>query len=89
MTFLSAVSDLRATPSEHCFLFFRFSFRLHVFAAASCLALPVGAHGILGSSSDRSALILLLSDDGRHCVRAGRLSTLPPLDRGRVRSESP
>lgn len=51
--------------------------------------LPAGAKGTLGSSSDRSALIRLLSDDGRHCVRAGRLSTLPPLDSGRVLNGSP
>lgn len=51
--------------------------------------LPVGANGTLGSSSDRSALIRLLSDDARHCVRAGRLSTLPPRDSGRALSGSP
>lgn len=51
--------------------------------------IPAGANGILGSSSDRSALILLLSDVARHCVRAGRLSTLPPLDSGRVLNGSP
>lgn len=53
-----------------------------------CVTLPAGANGILGSSSDRSALIRL-SDEARHCVRAGRLSTLPPLDRGRVLNGSP
>lgn len=56
---------------------------------ASPRLLPAGAKGTLGSSSDRSALIRLLSDDARHCVRAGRLSTLPPLDSGRVLNGSP
>lgn len=59
-------------------------------APASPRLLPAGANGTLGSSSsDRSALIRLLSDDARHCVRAGRLSTLPPLDSGRVLNGSP
>lgn len=52
------------------------------------LVLPVGAKGILGSSSEKSALIRLLSDDTRHCVLAGKLSTLPLLDGGRVLSRS-
>lgn len=49
--------------------------------------IPVGANAALGSSSDRSALILLLS--AKQSVRAGRLSTLPPLDSGRDRRGSP
>lgn len=50
------------------------------------LVLPAGANGILGSSSEKSALIRLLSEEARHWVRAGKLSTLPLLDRGRVLS---
>lgn len=59
--------------------------------SAPCVlrSLPAGANGILGSNSDRSALILLLSDAARHCVRAGRLSKLPPRERGRLLNGSP
>lgn len=57
--------------------------------AKFCLALPAGANGILGSNSDRSALILLLSEEDRHCVRADRLSTLPPLERDTFLNVSP
>lgn len=57
--------------------------------AKFCLALPAGANCILGSNSDRSALILLLSEEDRHCVRAGRLSTLPPLERDTFLNVSP
>lgn len=53
------------------------------------LALPAGAKGSLGSSSERSVLILLPSEGRRHWDRADRLSTLPPLDRGRERRGSP
>lgn len=44
--------------------------------------LPAEAKGNLGSSSERSALIRLLSE-GRQCDLPERLSTLPPLERGR------
>lgn len=57
--------------------------------AKFCLALPAGANCILGSNSDRSALILLLSEEDRHCVRADRLSTLPPLERDTFLNVSP
>lgn len=49
-----------------------------------CGVLPAGAKAF----SVRSALILLLSEEGRHWVLPGRLSTLPPLDRGRLRKGS-
>lgn len=78
-----------------CFvkLVFFFFFFINVFdvliCAKFCLALPAGANCILGSNSDRSALILLLSEEDRHCVRADRLSTLPPLERDTFLNVSP
>lgn len=59
-----------------------YSAMLSYFVWCCVIPLPAGTNGILGSSSDRSALIRLLSDDVRHWVRAERLSTLLPLDRG-------
>lgn len=55
-------------------------------AVCECVSvvLPAGAKAF----SVRSALILLLSEEGRHGVLPGRLSTLPPLDRGRPRKVS-
>ncbi len=44
--------------------------------------LPAGAKGNLCSSSERSVLIRLLSEEARQCVLPERLSTLPPLERG-------
>lgn len=44
--------------------------------------IPVGAKGNLCSSSERSALIRLLSDEARQCGLPERLSTLLPLERG-------
>lgn len=44
--------------------------------------LPAGAKGNLCSSSERSVLIRLLSEEARQCGLPERLSTLPPLERG-------
>lgn len=69
--------------------FFFFNVFDVLICAKFCPALPAGANGILVSNSDRSALILLLSEEDGHCVRADRLSTLPPLERDTFLNVSP